>query len=282
MEEATGRQLGGIWDDLKLAHKLKIVAIEKKLLSRSFTRYVKAKLPLCPYELYNKLLDVSDYLLPNNKELNRSTIWHWDIHAPNLFVEGNTVTGLIDWQDIWAGPLFPTSEISSLQWRNHAGIPQHYKDIDDKDERARIRAQVEKSIVLWAYASDTKRTNPVLHENIDLPHGRTRKDAVVFSTNTWDDDILPFRQFNVTNKYTNRSHWDEMNNEVACPIKFTDEELKTHYREGEGWNEQAEFWDALRGFLDRDGWTSNEDYERALETFAELREPGLIAGSNMR
>ncbi|GFF28148.1 conserved hypothetical protein [Aspergillus udagawae] len=42
MEEATGRQLGGIWDDLKLTDKLKtveeIVAIEKKPLSLSFTR----------------------------------------------------------------------------------------------------------------------------------------------------------------------------------------------------------------------------------------------------
>jgi hypothetical protein len=44
MEEATGRQLGEVWDDLKLADKLKIVeeivAIEEKLLSLSFTRYV--------------------------------------------------------------------------------------------------------------------------------------------------------------------------------------------------------------------------------------------------
>jgi hypothetical protein len=30
-----------------------------------------------------------------------------------------------------------------------------------------------------------------------------------------------------------------MNNEVACPINFTEEELKTHYQGGEGWNEQA-------------------------------------------
>lgn len=66
-----------------------------------------------------------------------------------------------------------------------------------------------------------------------------------------------------------------MNNEVACPINFTREEMKIHYLEGEGWNDQADFWDALRGFVERDGWTSNEDYKRALETFAELREPGL-------
>ncbi|EAW24094.1 uncharacterized protein NFIA_036660 [Aspergillus fischeri NRRL 181] len=376
MEEATGRQLGEIWDDLKLADKLKIVedivAIEKKFLSLSFTRYGslyfvndafpgcekaeiasdapqsqreeiesqfvigpvpnndfwdkgRASLEIdrgpwkCPedylkaiarreiawisryatamtpkprydmfmvaecysqnsadahIELYNKFLDVSDYLLPNNKELNRSTIWHWDIHAPNLFVEGNKVTGLIDWQDNWAGPLFLQARRPKLVAYNGdimLELPEYYKDIEDEDERARIRAQVEKSIVLWAYESNTKRTNSVLHEIFDLPHGRTRKETVVFSTNTWDDDIIPFRQCLIRVA----RHWDEMNNEVACPINFTDEELKIHYREGEGWNEQADFWDALRGFVERDGWTSNEDYERALETFAELRELGL-------
>jgi hypothetical protein len=148
-------------------------------------------------ELYNKFLDVSDYLLPYNKELNRSTIWHWDIHAPNLFVEGNKVTGLIDWQDNWAGPLFLQARRPKLVAYNGdimLELPEHYKDIEDEDERARIRAQVEKSIVLGAYESNTKRTNAVLHEIFDLPHGRTRKETVVFSTNTWDDDIIPFRQ----------------------------------------------------------------------------------------
>ena len=42
MEEATGTQLGEIWDNLELHDKLKIVdhivAIEKKLLSISFTQ----------------------------------------------------------------------------------------------------------------------------------------------------------------------------------------------------------------------------------------------------
>lgn len=46
-------------------------------------------------------------------------------------------------------------------------------------------------------------------------------------------------------------------------------------RDGEGWNEQADFWDGLEGFVARDGWTSNETYEEALETFAGLREERL-------
>lgn len=44
MEEATGNQLGEVWDEMELHDKLKvvddIVAIERKLLSLSFTRSV--------------------------------------------------------------------------------------------------------------------------------------------------------------------------------------------------------------------------------------------------
>jgi hypothetical protein len=49
MEEANGTQLGEIWDDLEIHDKLKIVeeivAIEKKMLSISLSRYVTRGYP---------------------------------------------------------------------------------------------------------------------------------------------------------------------------------------------------------------------------------------------
>jgi len=51
--------------------------------------------------------------------------------------------------------------------------------------------------------------------------------------------------------------------------------IKAHLVDGEGWNEAADFWDSLQGFVHRDGWTSNENYEEALEMFAQFREQGL-------
>ena len=83
---------------------------------------------------------------------------------------------------------------------------------------------------------------------------------------------------------TNGSHWDEISSQIPCPINFTDEELETHYRDGEGWNEQAEFWDSLEGLVHRDGWTSKENYNQALQVFAQLREEGLqnLTGEELR
>jgi hypothetical protein len=62
---------------------------------------------------------------------------------------------------------------------------------------------------------------------------------------------------------------------LPCPISFSEEDIKAHLADGEGWNENADFWDSLQGFVHRDGWTSNENYEQALDIFAQLREQGL-------
>lgn len=42
---------------------------------------------------------------------------------------------------------------------------------------------------------------------------------------------------------------------VTCPIQFTEAELETHMKAGEGWNEAQEFWGSVAGLLTRDGWT---------------------------
>ena len=147
--------------------------------------------------LYRKFHDIADYLLPGTEEFIRSTVWHWDVHAPNIFVDGHKITSLIDWQDAWSGPLFLQARQPRLVDYNGQimlRLPPNYEDLRDEGERSRIRAQVEKSIVLWTYENDTKETNRTLHEIYHIPQGRTRREAVKFSDNTWDGDIIPFRQ----------------------------------------------------------------------------------------
>jgi hypothetical protein len=77
-------------------------------------------------------------------------------------------------------------------------LPQGYDDLEDEDEKVRIRKQVEKTLVLWHYETETKTTNPILHDIMNMimnmQHSRTRRETVDFSANTWDGDILPFRQ----------------------------------------------------------------------------------------
>jgi hypothetical protein len=145
--------------------------------------------------LYRKFMDVIEYLLPEG-DLSRTTLWHWDIHAPNIFVDNNRVASLIDWQDVWIRPL-------SLQARHPRPVdyngelmlklPQNYNDLED-EEKMRVRTQVEKSLVLWTYETETKNKNSVLHDMLQISQARTKRDTVDFSANTWDGDIVPFRQ----------------------------------------------------------------------------------------
>ncbi|TVY81629.1 Altered inheritance of mitochondria protein, partial [Lachnellula suecica] len=223
--------------------------------------------------LYKMFLYTIPYILPPQKELSIATLWHWDIHSANLFVEGNRITSLIDWQDTWAGPLFLQFRHPKLVDYNGKvllKLPQNYESLKG-DEKARTRKQVEKSIVLYNYETETDTKNPLLGEILRMHHGRPRRETVQFAANTWDGDIIPFRQCLIRLE----RDWDELDFDDPCPIHFTEEELQAHYRDAEGWNERADFWDSLAGFVSRDGWTSNATYDQALEMFAQLREEGL-------
>lgn len=118
------------------------------------------------------------------------------MHAPNIFVKYDRITSLIDWQSTWAGSLF-------LQYRypklvNYTGevmlrLPEGYKDME-KSNKDRVADQVERSIVQFLYEAETKKQNPLLVRVNDTPQGTTRRRTIEFAEDTWDGDILPFRQ----------------------------------------------------------------------------------------
>ncbi|KAI1165846.1 hypothetical protein F5B18DRAFT_132163 [Nemania serpens] len=198
----------------------------------------------------------------------------WDTHASNLFVENGKISSIIDWQDSWAGPLFLQARQPQLV--DYDGdillrLPPHYDALEDQDEKSRIRSQVEKSILLWSYERNTKNINHLLHEVFHLPHGRTRRDVVDFSANTWDADIVPFRESLIRIQ----RNWDDICPGRPCPIEFTKGEIETHFRETDGWNENADFWASISSLVQRDGWTSHQTYDDAVKLFAQLRAEGL-------
>jgi hypothetical protein len=114
-------------------------------------------------------------------------------------------------------------------------LPDNYDTLKDEDEKAHIFNKVE---------------------------------IVIPLCNTWDRDIMPFRQCLIGIA----RHWKEMNPGTTCPINFTDKECQAHCRDGDGFNELADLWDVIHDNVGRDGWTLHENYDVTLEMFAELRE----------
>jgi len=126
----------------------------------------------------------------------RSTLWHWDLHASNLFVKDDQVTSIIDWQSNWAGPLFVQYRYPKIV--DYAGevafrLPEDYESMEG-NEKVKVSCQVERSLVQYLYEAKTKETNPLLTDIINIPQRTIRKQTISFAEDSWEGDILSFRQ----------------------------------------------------------------------------------------
>lgn len=147
-------------------------------------------------ELLEKFLKVAPYLLDIDKQLVRSIIWHADLHSSNLFIEGNRITSVIDWQGVWTGPLFLQAQPSQLvdyQGSILLKRPDNFDDLDD-ERKVEIKQQISRSTFFQLYLIETKERNPFLAEAFHLDHGKTRRLPVEYASDTWDDDIVSFRE----------------------------------------------------------------------------------------
>lgn len=135
-----------------------------------------------------------------DEPLTHSTLWHTDLHSANLFVKNGRVTAVIDWQGLWAGPLFLQSRPSPLVDYQGNMLLQRPDDFDglEPDEQARVKLAISKSTLFQLYLLETATRNPSLAEVFHLDHGKTRCMPIEFAGNTWDEDIVPFRESLIT------------------------------------------------------------------------------------
>ncbi|EME87090.1 uncharacterized protein MYCFIDRAFT_152052 [Pseudocercospora fijiensis CIRAD86] len=224
--------------------------------------------------LLDKFDAVSAYLPPSNTNLDKAALSHWDLRAPNIFVKDGRITSLIDWQDNWVEPFFMQEKRPQLidyHGELMLRLPDDYETMQDKDEKKKVCNKVQKSLVYWRYGRQTQRQNPVLRELFDLPLARVRRETVSFASNISHGEALPLRE----SLYQLQQQWPNLQPGLPCPITFTPEEISAHTRISAKWNDDVDFWSPLKGFVSRDGYVSNENYDDARKFFAELRDAGL-------
>lgn len=146
--------------------------------------------------LLERYLTALPYLLDIKEDLLAPYLWHDDLHAANIFVDKGKITSIIDWQNTIAAPLLLQGTPPSLI--NYLGPeinnrPENFDELDD-DQKANIKQQLSKSKLFQLYCIYTRETNPLLSEIYGLDHGKTRRMPIVFAENTWDDDIIAFRE----------------------------------------------------------------------------------------
>lgn len=149
-------------------------------------------------QLLRKYLASISKILPKSLDLVRPTLWHPDIHDGNLFVHEMKISSVIDWQSIWVGPLIlqaRTPRLIDYNGEIKLKLPSNYKKLDE-EKKSRISDQVSRwSIQVYIYEEQTAKTNPLLNKAIRKPHGKMLSQLVSFAGNSWDDDIIPLREF---------------------------------------------------------------------------------------
>lgn len=152
--------------------------------------------PQAHLQLLERYLKVAASLVGVDPALTRSTLWHTDLHSSNFFVDKSHITTVIDWQGSWAGPLFLQARPSPLVDYQGSILLKRSDDFDDLDpeQQTRIKRQVFKSTLFQLYLMETEKRNPVLTKVFHIDHGKTRRLPVELAGNTWDDDIVSFRE----------------------------------------------------------------------------------------
>lgn len=153
--------------------------------------------PQARLSLLHKFEAVSAYLPPSQQSLNRGTLFHWDLRAPNLFIEDGRITSLIDWQDAWVAPLFMQErrpQLLEYDGETILRLPDYFETIENKAEKAKVQTQVEKSILSWYYHRVVRGRLPALQELFDLPLARIRRESVLFAPDIWEGETIPLRE----------------------------------------------------------------------------------------
>ncbi|KAH8429192.1 uncharacterized protein LDX57_006861 [Aspergillus melleus] len=223
--------------------------------------------------LFEKFLRIAPFLLPGDPAMIAPHVWHTDLHGGNIFVDQGKISSVIDWQGIWAEPLMLRARHARLVDYNGEFIlkaPENFKYLDPSD-KDKVREQMSSSILLYLYEKQIANKAPLFNRVLRIENGRIRTEPILFVGDTWDDEILPFRDSLIRIE----RYWSKLGFDFPCPIHFNKEELQTHTEEGEGWNEMQNFWNIVEGFIARDGWTPNDRYDDAVALFTDIRESSL-------
>lgn len=91
-------------------------------------------------------LKVAPHVLPENKAIHASVLWHGDLHSQNIFVEPedpSRIVGVIDWQSVSAYPLFMHVGLPAfLDYNGPApenlgkvSLPPHFNSMDPGEQQ---------------------------------------------------------------------------------------------------------------------------------------------------
>ncbi|PYI35690.1 phosphotransferase enzyme family protein [Aspergillus indologenus CBS 114.80] len=224
--------------------------------------------PDCHLKLLDRYLEVVPHLIPSDPGLNRSVLWHSDLHFGNIFVRGNQVVSIIDWQGCSSLPVFHACRIPKF-------LKVHEPLLFDlppatgltPQEKADNLQRYQLTQLQRLYITKFRETDDDVFSALSFPQALTRQQLIDFSGYTWEDDgLFLFREMMLRTW----REWMELTGQPqsTCPVTFSADELASHVAEGKSWEDRRELFGALGVPLD--GWVHPEDFEAKVETMRSL------------
>ncbi|KAM3415171.1 hypothetical protein BST61_g10293 [Cercospora zeina] len=193
-------------------------------------------------------------------KFSKPTLWHGDLHFGNIYVskqDHTKIVAIIDWQSLVLSPLlcqvrFPEFLELPEDYEVGAPVPQRPSNLDQMEEDDRMLAEHEHKQVCKAkaYEAASGFKNKQVWLALQLP--TYFKELFERCGEASEEGIVPLRACLIEISKV----WDEIDVNGDCPINFTTEQLESHERDFEEYENFHKVRAIARKYLDTDseGW----------------------------
>lgn len=231
-------------------------------------------------------LELLQYLLPRDQDLNRATLWHADTHGENVFVNPENpseISAIIDWQSTEIAPLFEFARQPGFL--NHGGPaaeglerPRKPADFEELDPRAKMTA-----MKLW-----TDQTLEVYYRKLIRQSSDRLNKAREFCDTSAENLLLLARHLLVDGEAHYlwcikelRSEWDKLPTVQAAsghpqfPFTYSPDDVQKMETSVEETQKAMHAMDELKDLLGEDfpdrGAVLPEQHDRIIKRLRELK-----------
>ncbi|ORY14015.1 kinase-like domain-containing protein [Clohesyomyces aquaticus] len=242
-------------------------------LRREIYKYQKQS-PSAHLDNLEKYLQVVPYLIPHgNSTFTRPTLRHPDLQPNNVFVSDDlNITGLIDWQNCSALPLFLQCGIPN-SFQNYGDsvsesvifpeLPPNFDDLKDRDQFEQVLL-LRRRQLHYFYVTKTEKLNPAHYDALTETWSALRHKLFEHASEPWDGDNITLKADLIQLVQNWSSIATTGTTDVApCPISFSEDEIRECLRVNAEQVESDEQMQACRDAIGIgiSGWVPVEQYE---------------------
>ena len=199
-------------------------------------------------------------LIPEDKDLQRPTLWHTDLSSRNVFISATghpSLNSIIDWQSTQILPLYLQAQLP-LFLEDDIQISEESASQDPELRKIRDSRTDRDAWVNKVYAIGTRAYNPLLFKALSFPHLSLLSDVITYAGQIGRDSIHPFRE-SLIRLYNSWKHTSP----YPSPFSFTREELEQHQQNYKEWasGERGRKGLEEKIGIHHDGWVPTDEYD---------------------